>query len=69
MMLMYVQFTDATETVIASVFSALQSTACPNQGTVTANDARWAAYYATLPGSMQGALMLPTTTDTPALSA
>jgi hypothetical protein len=58
---MYVQFTDSTETVIASVFSVPQPAAWPNQGTVAASDARWAAYYATLPASVQATLTPPTT--------
>ncbi|HTJ88865.1 MAG TPA: hypothetical protein VL356_01615 [Acidocella sp.] len=57
---MYVQFTDATETTIASVFSTPQPATWPNQGTVTASDARWAAYYATLPASVQATLTPPT---------
>jgi hypothetical protein len=58
---MYVQFTDSTETAIASVFSAPQPATWLNQGTVAASDARWAAYYATLPASVQATLMPPTT--------
>lgn len=59
---MIVQFSDATETTIIAAFGCSQNaTAYPNQGTVTASDARWAAYYATLPASAQMSLPAPTT--------
>jgi len=59
---MFVQFSDSSETIIVAVFSCPQnSTSYPNQGAVTASDARWAALYATLPTSMQAVLPPPTT--------
>lgn len=67
-----VQFSDATETIIVATFGCPQNaTAYPNQGTVLPGDARWAAYYATLPASMQAGLPPPTTplAPTPAQTA
>lgn len=59
---MFVQFSDATEKTIIAMFAGAQNaTAWPNQGTVTTSDARWAAYYATLPASVQAGLPAPTT--------
>ena len=66
---MYVQFSDFTETTIIAVFSGPQNaTAFPNQGTVTASDARWAAFYATQPAWAQTALLQPTTPLAPSLA-
>ena len=59
---MYVQFSNSAQAVIIAVFAGPQNaTAFPNQGTVTASDARWAAYYATLPAAVQANLTPPTT--------
>lgn len=66
---MFVAFADATETVITSAFSNAQSIASfPYQGTVEASDARWAAYYATLPASAQAMLTPPTNPLAPPLA-
>jgi len=66
---MFVNFTDATQTVICGVFAGPQPTVTyPNQGTVTASDARWAEFYATLPASMQANLTPPTTLLAPTLA-
>jgi len=56
---MYVQFSDATETVITAVFAGPQAASVANQGTVRASDARWAAYYASLPASVQATITPP----------
>jgi hypothetical protein len=64
----YVQFSDATETVIVATFAGPQGTTIPNQGTVPASDARWAAFYAALPASAQ-ALLTPPTTPLPPTAA
>jgi hypothetical protein len=65
---MFVQFSDSAETVIVSVFSGPQPSSIPNQGTVTASDARWATFYAALPASAQANLTPPTTPLGPTLS-
>jgi hypothetical protein len=65
---MDVQFSDSTETTIVAFFAGPQSSATPNQGTVTAGDARWAAFYATLPTSVQAGLTPPTTPVPPSLA-
>ena len=66
---MYVQFSDATQTVIIATFAGPQNaSAYPNQGTVTASDARWATFYAVLPASAQAALTPPTTPAAPTLA-
>jgi hypothetical protein len=47
--MIYVQFSDSTDTTIVSVFSSPQSAAAyPNQGTVAATDARYTAYVSAL---------------------
>lgn len=59
---MFVQFSDTTETTIVAFFAGQQNaTTYPNQGTVTASDARWATYYAAVPPLMQARLPAPTT--------
>jgi hypothetical protein len=58
---MNVQFSDETETTIIASYAGPQPSSIPNQGTVTASDPRWAAYYASFPASMQSALTPPTT--------
>lgn len=45
-----VQFADASETTIVSLFSSPQDpTVYSNLGTVEPSDARWAAFYNSLP--------------------
>lgn len=57
----FVQFSDATQKTIISAFSASQNPVTwPNQGTVTASDARWATYYAMIPADAQAAWPAPT---------
>jgi hypothetical protein len=64
-----VQFSASTETAIVAAFNCPQDeTAYPNQGTVAASDARWAAYYATLPAAVQAAFPPPTTPVAPPLA-
>jgi hypothetical protein len=66
---MFVQFSDSTQTVIVAVFAGPQSSAVPpNQGDVTASDARWAAFYATLSASTQASWPPPTTPLGPTLA-
>ncbi|HEF5874768.1 TPA: hypothetical protein SAY52_005447 [Burkholderia cenocepacia] len=46
----YVQYSDSTENKIVGYFGSPQDEATfPNQGTVDASDARWVAFYATIP--------------------
>lgn len=55
-----VQFTDASEETITSYFGAPQDpTQYPNQGTVSADDARWKAFYDSLPDMARDALPAP----------
>jgi hypothetical protein len=65
---MFVQFSDATEVSIVAVFANPQGAETPNQGTVTPSDARWAAFYAMLPASVQASLTPPTTPVAPTLA-
>lgn len=56
----YVQFADTTEEVVISFFGAPQDLiAYPNQGSISANDARWNAYFSTLPAAVQKVLPAP----------
>lgn len=65
-MTIYVQFSDATDTKIVSVFAGPQAaTAFPNQGIVIPSDARWATFYASMPASGQAGLTPPTTPVAP----
>lgn len=58
----YVQFSDSNETVIVSVFSAPQdATAYSNLGEVTEADARYSAYYNSLPPWAQQGIHQPST--------
>lgn len=50
----YVEFTDSTESAIASVFSSQQDPKYyANQGTVDETDARYKAFYESLPAFAQ----------------
>ncbi len=58
---MFVNFTDSTQKNISDVFCGPQDeTIYPNQGTVAASDARWAAYYAAVTPAMRVGLAVPT---------
>ena len=57
----YVQFSDSTEKQIVSAFDSVQDpTVWPNQGAVTPDDRRWAAYFVTLPADIAVAWPAPT---------
>ncbi len=57
---LYVQFTDAAETEINSVFSCKQDAdAYDNQGEVDSSDTRYSTYYSALPASAQAHLVVP----------
>lgn len=55
-----VQFSDATETVIVSIFGSPQDPSWQNQGTVEVSDERYAVYYNSLPPTMQQYWPVPT---------
>ena len=64
-----VQFSDSTEAVITGYFPEPQNPAIyPNQGTVMPTDARWSAYYATLPMPIPSDIPAPTTPAAPTLA-
>lgn len=64
-MALNVQFADATAEVIVAYFCAPQNeTFFPNQGLVETNDARWSAFYGSLPPIMSMNLPAPTTGTT-----
>lgn len=57
---LFVQFTDESETAIATIFSCPQNaTEFPNQGQIVTSDSRYAAYYAALPSSIAARLPSP----------
>lgn len=57
---MYVQFSDSTDTTIVSCFANAQNPmAFPNQGSVNASDARYKAYFYSLPAFAQTLLPPP----------
>jgi len=54
-----VQFSDASQAVIISYFAMPQNPGSwPNQGTVDTSDARWKAYFSSVPAMMQSGLPL-----------
>lgn len=60
-MSLYVQFSDATETVIVSFFACPQDPKVwPNQGSIETNDARWKTYYDSQPTNFQHVFPVPT---------
>ncbi|MDR5813305.1 hypothetical protein QCE62_06830 [Caballeronia sp. LZ033] len=60
MTIIYVQFSDETDTEIISQFSCPQDPAdWPNQGTVDSSDPRWKTYYDEQPAFIQGFLPTP----------
>ncbi|CAJ2712687.1 Uncharacterised protein [Burkholderia pseudomallei] len=57
---MYVQFSDSTNTTIVSCFANAQNPAAfPNQGSVSASDARYKTYFNGLPEFAQTLLPPP----------
>lgn len=55
-----VQFSDSSETTIASFFGCQQpAEAYPNQAQIQSTDPRWAAFYVAQPGDAQAALPSP----------
>ena len=57
-----VQFTSSKKTAICGYFGSPQEASdFPNQGQVTADDARWTAYYSNLPVQFQANLPTPVT--------
>jgi hypothetical protein len=57
---LYVQFEDSSSTKIISYFGCPQDPdVWPNQGEVTLSDARWSAYYDSIPPTMQKSLPTP----------
>lgn len=64
-MSIFVQFSDANETSIISVFASPQDeVAYPNQGTVETTDASWHSFYAELQAEMASCWPAPTTAAT-----
>jgi hypothetical protein len=60
-MVIYVQFSDATEAAIAAYWTTPQDPSVyPNQGEVDSSDARWRTFYETC--SPYNQAMLPTPT-------
>ncbi|CAB3764069.1 hypothetical protein [Paraburkholderia humisilvae] len=58
---LYVQFSDATQSTICSVFSCSQDTTeFPNQGEIDTSDARWKTYCDTMPAQVRTFLPTPT---------
>lgn len=56
----YVQFSDSTDAEIMSYFSTPQDpTVWPNQGAIDVTDARYAAFFATLPAEARQYLPVP----------
>ncbi len=62
MVTLYVQFTDSTETVVSSVFPCPQDADLyPNQGEMETSDARYKAFFESLPPVSQTYIPRPGT--------
>lgn len=58
--LIFVQFSDASQTAIVSYFGSPQDPAAyQNQGSIEPTDARWKTFYDALPLSMRDGLPVP----------
>lgn len=57
--MIFVQYTDETKTIIASIFSCVQDSVVENQGTVELSDTRYKAFYDALPDQIKTTLPTP----------
>ena len=61
MQTIYVQFSDESESTVASYFAGPQDPEDhPHQGELAASEPRWASFYNEMPAIMKGSLPAPT---------